>query len=108
MQNNDKKLEEKSTKTLQLVALANVLLSPLYLLDSKLGITAFFTTNAFLLYHFHELGKRRRPGSNTLNQINTFFASQTNSQSLGVDNALRNIVNGGDAIYNELSTALKK
>ncbi|MGQ3887917.1 hypothetical protein ACQUW5_02650 [Legionella sp. CNM-1927-20] len=104
MRNKDKKVEEKVTNTSKLLGLTNLIITPLYAFDAKIGLTATITANALLLYHLHELGKRRRPGSNTINKINTFFSSQANSESLEVDNALRNIVNGGDAVYNELSS----
>ncbi|STX50409.1 Uncharacterised protein [Legionella busanensis] len=104
MQKNDKKVEEKAANTSKLLGLVNLIITPLYALDTKVGLTVTLTANAFLLSYLHELGKRRRPGSNTINKINTFFSSQAKTESLEVENALRNIVNGGDAVYNEVLT----
>ncbi|WP_131783490.1 hypothetical protein [Legionella gresilensis] len=72
MQKNDKKVEDKAANTSKLLGLINLIIMPLYALDTKVGLTVTLTANAFLLSYLHELGKRRRPGSNTINKINTF------------------------------------
>jgi hypothetical protein len=104
-QNN--KLAVKTIKTAELFGLVNLVISPLYLFDTSVGLAVSTAVNAFLLYQLHELGKSRRPGSNRINTIRTFFSSQTNSESLEVDNAVRNLINGGDAIYDELALSFK-
>jgi hypothetical protein len=108
MQNKDINTENKVIKTSLLIGLINLTLSPLYLIDTKLGLTASIAANTYLLHQLYELGKRRRLGSNILHGIHTFFSSQTNLESLELDNALRNIINGGEAIYDELSTSFEK
>jgi len=104
---SDKRIEEKKTKTIELLKYANLVLAPLYLVDKQIGLVAALTFNAFFINYLHDLGKRRRSGANTLNKINTFFSSQGNENSLEVHNALRNIINGGAAIHDEISEMLQ-
>ncbi|STX27893.1 Uncharacterised protein [Legionella beliardensis] len=108
MQNNNKKLEEKLVKTSIIIGLGNLIVSPVYLIDSKLGLAFTIAVNAFLIQQLHNIGKSRRPGSNALNSINTFFSSKAAAESSEIENAFRNIINGGDAVYNEVSNFMRK
>ena len=92
---------DKAQKTGVLIAVGNVLLSPLYYADTKLGLAASLALTSAAIYKLHELGKSRRPGANTLNQVNTFFSSQTDTRSSEIENSFRNVVNGGAAIFDE-------
>jgi len=94
-------IQEKTQKTAQLVGVANLVTSPLLLVDLRIGITALIAVNSILLYYLHGLGKSRRPGSNALNTVSTFFAAQTNTNSNEIENTFRNIVNGGAALHDE-------
>ncbi|MCE0722543.1 MULTISPECIES: hypothetical protein [Legionella] len=103
--------EVKMQKTLQVLGVVNLILSPLLLIDSRLALTAGLIVNGLLISQLHEIGKKRRPGSNLLNQGRTyfsgmFFAQNSSNDHVGeVDNALRNIINGGGAIHDEITTA---
>lgn len=96
--------QEKVQKTGLLMGLVNLIVSPLYIVDSKMGLTVAIAANAAVLYQLHELGKSRRPGSNAINKIKTFFSSQTDTNSSEVNNAFRNIINGGAAVHDELTS----
>jgi len=99
---------EKTQKTSALLAVFNLILSPLYYLNAKLGLTTSIVLTGAALYELHEIGKSRRPGSNTLNNMNNFFAAQTGAPTSNIDNAVRNIVNGGDVVFDELAALVHK
>lgn len=102
MPSNEQQLRNKAQKTAQLLGVANLMLSPLYFVDLRIAIV----TNAAALYYLHELGKSRRLGSNLLHQAHTFFSSQTHARSLGLNNAFRNLINGGAAVYDKVSVEM--
>lgn len=102
MQRRDNLAQEKMNKTMKLLVGVNAVLALLALIDDKLYILAAIAANAALIHALHELGKQRRPGSNTINSINTLFSSQTEAKTREIDNAMRNIVNGGAAIHDEI------
>lgn len=100
--------DEKSTKTAILVGALNIAISPLLIIDSRIGVAALVIANSLLTYYLHEFGKSRRPGSNALNSVNTFFAAQVGVGSNEVENKFRNIINGGAAVCDEFVTMASK
>ena len=96
-----KQPSEKLQQTVQLMGVMNLVIAPLYLLDPRIAIVVSLMTNALLLKLLNDLGKHRRPGSNAVSKLNRFFASRDESDSLQIDNVLRNIINGGALVYDE-------
>ena len=93
---------EKVKHTAILVGLLNLAAVPAFLADTRWGegLCLFITGAAF--YQFNKIGESRRPGSNMVNRMNNFFAPYTGDPSTDLDNTVRNIVNGGDAVYQQL------
>jgi hypothetical protein len=102
MQHNNN-IEEKTIKTAQLVGLANLVCSPLLLINSQVGLVALIAMNSYLIYSLHGLGKSRRPGANALTKAQSLFSSQTNTNSNEIENGVRNIINGGAALHDEVT-----
>ncbi|KTD44358.1 hypothetical protein [Legionella parisiensis] len=102
--------EVKMQKTLQVLGVVNLLLSPLLLIDTHFALAAGLIINGLLISQLHDIGKKRRPGSNLLNQGRTyfsgmFFTKNSPNENIGeVDNTLRNIINGGGAIHDEVTS----
>lgn len=94
-------------KTGTLIGLVNMLLTPLYWADTRLGLSAALLTTGAFLYGAHEVGKKRRPVENTINNANSFFGPKTGDKSTEVQNTLTNIVVGGSAIFDEIFTDKK-
>lgn len=94
---------EDTQKTALLLGVGNLILSPLYYVNAKLGITASLALTAAAIYELHELGKSRRPAGNAVNKANNFFSSITGAESSDIDNAVKNIVNGGAAVYDQIT-----
>ena len=110
MQSKEDKELEEAKKTGILLGVGNLLLWPVYYADSRWGVVASVAASAAALYGLHELGKSRR-SDNPLNQANNFFAQQTGASSNSIDNAFKNLVHGGAAVYDEIthpSTSPKK
>ena len=110
---NNNTVEEKAAKTALLLGALNLVTAPLAILatNRSLGMLLTIAANVFVIYKLHELGKSRRSGSNMLNTVNTFVSSKlpgdSNIQSAEVDNSVRNIINGGAAITDELVNGLQ-
>ncbi|MGM9453475.1 hypothetical protein ACTAZI_09090 [Legionella bozemanae] len=102
--------EVKMQKTLQVLGVVNLMLSPLILIDSRLALAAGLVINGLLISQLHDIGKKRRPGSNLLNQGRTyfsgmFFTQNSPNENIGeVNNTIRNIINGGGAIHDEVTS----
>lgn len=96
------KVKEKTQKTALLLSAANLIVTPLLFLDKRMAYTTWIIMNSLLLHHLHKLGKSRRPGSNALNSLRSFFAGQINGSAYEVENTFRNIINGGAALYDDL------
>jgi hypothetical protein len=106
MPKSDSKTQDKVVKTATVFGITNVLLSPLYWVDKKIGLTASLAANGYLIYHLHELGKERRPGANAINSINNFFVPHINGESHDLENSLRNVINGAAAVHDEIGDAI--
>jgi len=98
-----KSQEKKAIKTLHLVGIINLFILPLELVDSRLCLIASLAINARFIYELHDLGKRRRPGSNIINKAAAFFSTPLEADVLRLDNCLRNIINGGAALHDHIS-----
>ncbi len=101
-------VEEKMTKTMTLLGIANVIMSPLLIIDSRVGLVAMLAVNGLLMVNLHEIGRSRRPGSNAIVAVNSIFADRANREVTEADNAIRNIINGGAAIHDELALRLRR
>lgn len=99
---------EKALKTGVVLGLINLILSPLWLLDAKLGVTASIALSAVAVYQFAQLGRERRPGSNAVNTANNFFVSLFGGSSTDMENTTRNVANGGAAVFDEGAKILAK
>lgn len=95
-------------KTGVLIGAGNMLLAPLYWVDTRLGLSAAIFGTAALLYGAHEVGKNRRPLGNATNKANSFFAPITGDKSTEVQNVFANIAKGGAAIFDEILPESKK
>ncbi|WP_133137308.1 hypothetical protein [Legionella rowbothamii] len=93
---------EKVKNTSIVVGLLNVIALPAFFVDSRLGAGICLLLTGAALYQFNKIGESRRPGSNMVNRMNNFFAPYTGDPSTELDNAVRNIVNGGDSVYQQL------
>lgn len=93
---------EKVKHTSLVVGLLNAIALPAFLVDSRLGAGLCLFITGAALYHFNKIGESRRPGSNMVNRMNNFFAPYTGDPSTDLDNTVRNIVNGGDSVYQQL------
>ena len=85
---------DNAGKTVTLIALGNAVLAPLYWVDARIGLSAALAATAAFLYSAHEIGKKRRPIENGINNMNSFFGGNTE-----VDNTINNIIAGGGAIF---------
>jgi hypothetical protein len=95
---------EKALKTATVLGLVNLVVAvPFYSVRPGLALAMAIGVSSFMLYHFHELGKERRPGSNLINKANNFFSTYTKDPNTNLINAAKNIVNGGAAIYDDAS-----
>lgn len=95
-------ISEDAQKTGALLALGSFIMAPLVYLDAKLGITAALIVAGGAIYHFHELGKSKRPSANAINSANTFFSGFTGDKSTELDNATKNVIAGGRAQFDEI------
>jgi hypothetical protein len=98
--------DDKIVKTVELLICVNAGLAGLVMVDPNIYLLIALAVNALILHHLHELGRRRRPGSNLLNGLNSIFASRGEADSREIDNMLRNIVNGGAAIHDEITDGI--
>lgn len=98
MSSNRNHLEVKAVKTAALLAAVNCGVSTVVDTESSGGILLLVMANVFSIYKLHELGEKRRPGSNMLTTIGGLFASPRERDEQEVDNACRNIINGGAAV----------
>ncbi|STY31295.1 Uncharacterised protein [Legionella wadsworthii] len=102
----------KMKKTLHVLVYTNLILSPLLLLDTQFALLAALVVNAVLIAQFNEIGKTRRAGSNLIHHTRSFaqnFFAQKPAREINLedaDNTLRNIINGGAAVYDELADSL--
>lgn len=104
VQNLPKNLQEKIEKTGAVFLVANILslgVAALFL-DTKFCFLALVVSNASLIYHLHEIGKSNRVGSNLIVNMASFFASSRLANEIKEENAIRNVINGGAAIYDEV------
>ncbi|WP_454785894.1 hypothetical protein [Legionella sp. WA2024007413] len=104
----DKINMDDAGKTGTLIALGNTILAPLYWVDAKLGLTTAIIGTGVFLYGAHEIGKKRRPIQNGVNNLNSFFGGNTGDKSTEVENAFANIVVGGAAMFDEIMPSDKK
>lgn len=98
-------IEDKTLKTGQVFVAANLIVLPFYCIDTSFGLAASVVLNMVLLKAFHDLGQSRRPGSNLLNAANRFFSNVAGSNNNDLNNTFRNIINGGAAVYDQMSRA---
>lgn len=107
MQSKNEKLskdEEQTIKTSLLLVGSNILISPLYLADSKLGLFASFLVTAGLLYTFNKTGEEGRLIQNKANSVTNFFSSNTNN----IENTAKNVMHGGASYYDEIESKFSK
>lgn len=98
--------EEKAIKSFVVLGVTNLVVEGLgYLSQTNLGLIGSLALNGVLLYSMHELGRRRRPGANLRTRAGSFFASVIDAPSSDLENAFRNIINGGAAMYDEVAEA---
>jgi hypothetical protein len=102
MQRKEIEIEIKTIKTLELLGALNLIMSPLLLVDLKFGVGAMIILNGLVLNYLHNLGLSRRPASNLMVRTYSMFAPHLRTESLEINNGLRNIVNGGAAVFDEL------
>jgi hypothetical protein len=105
-----KDLEDKAIKTAILLGALNVIASPLWLTSSA-GLLLTVAANALVIYKFNEIGERRRPGNNMLARGQTFFSTYLPNEYLQpneVENSLRNVINGGAAVFDEITSAERR
>ncbi len=98
-------VEDKTVKTGQLFIAANLIVLPFYCIDTSFGLAVSVVLNTALLKSLHDLGQSRRPGSNLLHAANRFFSNVTGSDNNDLNNKFRNIINGGAAVYDQMSRA---
>lgn len=101
-------VEEKISKTGTVLGIANILMSPLLLIDGRLGLVAMLAVNGILLSSMHEIGRSRRPGSNALVAVNSIFADRADRQAVEADNTMRNIINGGACLYDDMAADMER
>jgi len=100
-------VEEKMTKTGLVLGIANLVMSPLFIIDARVGLVAMLAVNGILLASMHDVGKSRRPGSNALVAANSMFADRSSRQAVATDNAIRNVINGGASFYDEAAAGIE-
>jgi len=99
---NDQALEIKTAKTAVLFGVTNIFVGLLSIVNSNSGILAFISLNSALMYYLHDLGKSRRVGANAINTGYSFFSSRVDNPGHDVENAYRNVINGGAAVVDEI------
>jgi hypothetical protein len=115
MQRND--LGEKAAKTAVLLGFMNFISAPIrgLVLGLRLGIGFMIGENFLALYMLHERGKSERRLSNLATNgaswLGSFFKSAEPSSDLvnkieanKIENSIKNIVTGGAAITDEISS----
>ncbi len=96
---------EKASKTFFLLCAVNLCMAP-FLSQSTTGLLSMLIINGALITHLHSIGKRRRPGANAITAANGFFTNRADQELNEVDNALRNIINGGAALFDDICRAV--
>lgn len=92
---------EKATKTVFLLGVLNLCMAPL-LSNSSTGLLLMMIVNGSVITHLHSLGKKRRPASNALAAANSLFMDKADRELNEIENAFRNIINGGAAVHDDV------
>ncbi|WED44286.1 hypothetical protein [Legionella cardiaca] len=100
-------IQVKAAKTVRLMSLLNLSILSLAPIDSRLCLGTIVVINAAVVYYLNELGKNRRFGSNILHKVDTFFSSPDEARAADFNNTIRNIINGGAALYDRLPEPFK-
>lgn len=106
----------KVPKTVALFSGANLACSLVACADGRVGFIGALIMNSWLIYQLHELGKSRRPGANLVVQ-GTDVVSRLSQGLFGkkaekaiqddkLDNAVRNVCNGGAAMFDSICATL--
>lgn len=53
----------------------------------------------------HDIGEQQRPAANAINQIQDFFAPNTNDS---LDNSLSNIIDGGGVLFDDVTSCFQQ
>lgn len=96
---------EKVIKTGLVLTMANMVLAPAYFFNDKVGLALSIGVSALLLKIMHDMGEDRRPGANAVNRLWGLFAANTDND---LDNAFNNVINGGDVLFDDLTTSVFK
>lgn len=88
------------------LGVANLLLAPFYWADSRWGLFASIGLTSVAVYGLHEIGKERRPVPNAINTANRFFP-QGGPPGSEIDNAFKNVVEGGVAVFDQVTEAMR-
>ena len=92
---------EKATKTVFLLGVLNLCIAP-FLSSSTTGLLMLAFINGSVITHLHGIGKKRRPASNAIAAANSFFMDRADRELNDVENAFRNIINGGAAVHDDI------
>lgn len=102
----------KMLKTAALLGIINFFTVPAYQMTTSAWIFLAMGTNAFVLYQFAQMGERRRPGANLTTRAYSLFTSylgQNNTvQTNELQNAYRNVINGGAVYADEIMKHLEE
>ncbi|MFJ1267262.1 hypothetical protein ACD661_01685 [Legionella lytica] len=93
---------EKVAHTAIVVGLFNLISIPAFFADSRLGAGLLVLITGTTFYQFNKIGEPTRPIGNMVNKMNNFFAPYTGDPSTDLENTARNIINGGDSVYQQL------
>ncbi|MGL6029893.1 MAG: hypothetical protein ACRC0M_08960 [Legionella sp.] len=58
-----------------------------------------------MLKLMHDIGEQQRPAANAINQIQDFFAPNTNDS---LDNSLSNIIDGGGVLFDDVTSCFQQ
>lgn len=100
----DNELKDEVAKTAAVLTGVSVLAAPLiyWCGDSKIGVAVAALITGATLYKLNEIGENNRPAPNLANRL--FTPSGPNNTNL--DNTFRNIVSGGEAVFDEVANHL--
>lgn len=107
--NTNDALKEKALKTGVLVTLTMMIPQLLFGSSKSVANTCSWASAGLMVWYLHDLGKRRRPGSNLMANANRFFNDNVDRNNIeadltGVKNAGRNVINGGGAVFDAIVT----
>ncbi|WP_454785893.1 hypothetical protein [Legionella sp. WA2024007413] len=92
---------EKVLKTGALISFGNLFMSPFY---TRLGPFASLTLTAAALFGLHEVGRNKQ----SVNGFWSFFSNKTNPRDSDLDTTIKQVMEGGASVFDQIFPPGKK